>query len=173
MADEPDAVAEAERQALIRRAEALRDQAQELSERLEAQIEARRPSRLAIAGRVTALFGIPLAGGVAVWLLLDSWLFAGITPFVLFVPTFLVLERLIGGPRAPGIGTRGWEAQQNVSLLDNVITARRAELSHADDPDPIRREIAHLKEQRLKEIALLGDTGPGRGYVGFDAYSED
>ncbi len=174
MSDDQDSVSEAERQELIRRAEELQKQAQELKERLDAHIGSQRPSSLAIAGRVVALFGIPLAGGVAVWWLLDSIVFGILAPVALFIPTFLVLERIVGtGNAGPPIGSRGWEAQQNVRLLGDVLDARRRELSTSDDPDRLRREITFLEQQRVDELGKVADRSPGRGYVGFEAYDGD
>src|SRR5262249_30991743 len=118
----------------------------------------------------------PMIVGVAMTYVTHSLLFGILSGLGAFVLMIAVALKMTG----PGIrvGSRAWEAQMNVDLLDRVIAQRTAEQRQEQDAakrDRLGREIAFLSQQ-LDENARIwqsGDPAPGKGYVGFEAYKGD
>lgn len=170
MTDEEQGKDPPTREEMIAQLEGLKAQAEELLERSRGKPT----SPAVIALRLFLLFGLPIGAGIAVGALTGSVLYAILTAVGGVVLTLWLALRSQGPSRA---GTRGWEAEHNARLLSDVIASRRAQLASADGDErgKLEREIAFLEEQRRDELAVAasGDMSPGKGHVGFTAYSGD
>lgn len=161
------------REELLARLDNVKQRAEALRDRLDAHA---RPKRGLVARRLSLLLGIPLAAAVILYLATSSILFAVLAFVACLVVTVAIGLRMT--PTLPGPGTRAWESQLTAKTLADVITARRAERAAATDDTRrgrLDREIAFLAAQldQHLQIAASGDRSPGRGYIGFDAYSGD
>ena len=71
-------------------------------------------------------------------------------------------------------GTLAFEAELTETVLVNIIAARKAEQAGAgpDEAAELGEEIAFLTAQleEIRAVVARGDTSPGRGYIGFDAF---
>jgi len=153
---------------LIARLENLKERAEALNRRIEAQS---RPK----VGCLALLIGLPFGAFVGTWALTGSLGWAalallgvvvlGVAAIALFVPT----------PAHARPGTRAFEARMNATLLERVIDERAKAALATRAPDErarLAREIVFLREQLAAERAVSpDDASPGRGSVGFTPYS--
>lgn len=77
-----------------------------------------------------------------------------------------------GGPSFPP-GSRAFEAELNLPLIEQAQSARIEILEEVDDPIIIEQLEAELEELELMMEDCLdairsGDLSPGRGYIGVD-----
>ena len=125
-------------------------------------------------GMIVLVFGLPIAAGIGVAMVLHSILFGVLASVAAVVVLVVLLSR--NGPASTKPGTRAWEAKLTAELLDRVIVQRTAEQMQTNDTNKrarLDREIAFLKEQLAENHAVWAaqDPSPGKGYVGFTPYS--
>jgi hypothetical protein len=82
------------------------------------------------------------------------------------------LRHLLRGPR---IGTRAWEADQTVQLIERMMQGRRAAQARSTSADECARldaELAHLGRhlEVQRRIAASGDPSPGKGVIAVEPF---
>ena len=156
--------------------------AQALLERVEAtkaRLAAAKPPGPPLVVRWLILFGSAIGATVAARIAVGGLLVPILAFIAGLVLGVVIVSRLV--PRAPRrsrdtIGTRAWEAQHNLKLLEALTRSRRDELARTTEPAQrarLEREIAFLAAQVPEEQALLTSDEPGRGYVGVKSYQGD
>ena len=170
--DATDAAPPPSKEELIARLEALKGRTEELLERSRAHA---RPSPVAIALRVSLLFGPPILVAIGVYLATRSVLFAILARVGALIAAIAIALKLSPTPAHLQPGTRSWEAQMTLPALRAVINSRLAERRGVTDPTTrgrLDRGIAFPAAQGdgLGRVAASNDSSPGAGYVGFKPY---
>jgi hypothetical protein len=155
---------------LLARLAALKERAEALNRRSEAQ---QRPKY----GRIALALGIPVGAAVLTYVLTSSFGWAALALVGAIVLGVVAIAVLVPTPVYDRPGTRAFEARFNVKLLDDTIAARRAaqrQTRSVEEHDRLGREIAFLEKQRDEWRAVdPNDASPGRGYIGFTPYDGD
>ena len=126
--------------------------------------------------RRTIFIGLPVGAAVVARVVAGGVLVPILAFVVGFVVAFQILGRLVPD-RGRFVGTRAWEAQHNLKLINDLVAGRLAEMPGANETRRGRlvREIEFLEAQIPEERAILlaNDGTPARGYVGVNQLPPD
>jgi hypothetical protein len=170
--------AEAERQRLIRQAEQLQHDVEELKQRWDEVARRQSRGRPRFTAEDGLQIGLPiLAAGFVT--LTWSWPVGLVCGFLTWVVVLNVREMMPRSSSGEGQAmSRAWEAARTVELLDQAIALEEKKLDELDehaDPGPLKRSIVHLIEQRAAQQAIAdsGDPRPGTGSIGFTVWDDE
>jgi len=96
----------------------------------------------------------------------------------LVVALGLVVMLFRGGPGGPSFppGTRAFESEMSLRIIDGMIAARERELASADDAkrELLTRQLANLRKQETLHRAVVDarDVSPGKMSIGVDPDSD-